>query len=99
MKASRRPDSSHERGENHQDRQVWTMLDELPIYQIESAVLNAAVPIILIIIAALVALRFSRPLITKILRRVLQSQTLSASAERQTVADIQKRVNTIETFG
>lgn len=75
------------------------MLDELPIYQIESAVLNAAVPIILIIIAALVALRFARPLIRKILRRVLQSQTLSASAERQTVADIQKRVNTIETFG
>jgi small conductance mechanosensitive channel len=75
------------------------MPDEIPIHEIESAVLNAAVPIIVIVIGALVALRFARPLIRKILRRVLLSQTLSASAERQTAADIHKRVDTIETFG
>jgi small conductance mechanosensitive channel len=75
------------------------MFDEIPIHQIESAVLSAAVPIILIIIGALVALRFARPLIRKILRHVLETQALTASAERQTAADIQKRVDTIETFG
>jgi len=75
------------------------MLDELPIHQIESAVIAAAVPIILIVIGALVALRFARPLIRKILRHVLQSQALTAAAERQTESDILKRADTLETFG
>jgi small conductance mechanosensitive channel len=75
------------------------MFDEIPIHQIESALLSAAVPILLIVIGALVALRFARPLIRKVLRRVLESQTLTASAERQTAADILKRVDTIESFG
>jgi small conductance mechanosensitive channel len=75
------------------------MFDEISIHQLESAVLSAAVPIILIVIAALVALRFARPLIRKILRQVLQSQALMASYERQTEADIHKRADTLETFG
>jgi small conductance mechanosensitive channel len=75
------------------------MVDEFSIHQLESAVLSAAVPIILIVIAALVALRFARPLIRKVLRRVLQSQALATSTERQTAADILKRADTLETFG
>jgi small-conductance mechanosensitive channel len=75
------------------------MFDKISIHQIESAVLSAAVPIILIVIAALVALRFARPLIRKILRHILQSQALSASAERQSSTEIHKRADTIEAFG
>jgi len=72
---------------------------ENPIDQFESAVLNAAVPIVVIIIAALIVLRFARPMIKKVLQSVLETQALSASANNQTPAEIQKRVDTLETLG
>jgi small conductance mechanosensitive channel len=74
------------------------MPEEIPIDQIESVIRNAAIPIILIVIAALLILRFARPLIRKILRRAFENQTLSAAGVQLTPNEIQKRVVTIETL-
>jgi small conductance mechanosensitive channel len=75
------------------------MQDMIPYDQIETALLEAAGPIILVVVVALLVLRFARPVIRRILRGVLQSETLSASAAHMTTADLVKRVNTLETLG
>jgi small-conductance mechanosensitive channel len=75
------------------------MPDEIPIDQIETAVRDAAIPIILTIVAALLILRFARPLIRKVLRRVFESHARYATNNRLTAADVKKRVDTIETLG
>jgi moderate conductance mechanosensitive channel len=75
------------------------MPDEIPVKEIESALRNAAVPIIVVIIASVLVLRFARPLIRKILRRLFESQARFDSHNRLTSADVKKRVDTIETLG
>jgi small conductance mechanosensitive channel len=67
--------------------------------EIQSVVLEAAVPILLLIIGALLVLRYARPLIRKVLRRVLASQTLLPTSSDLTAAEIQKRVDTVESLG
>ena len=75
------------------------MPDEIPVDQFESAVLAAAVPIIVIVVGALLVLRFARPLIRRILRRLFVSQQLYGSRNQMTEDDTRKRVATIETLG
>jgi small conductance mechanosensitive channel len=72
--------------------------EEIPVEQLESAVLAAAVPILLIITGALLILRFARPLIRRLLRRLFENQKLYGARDELTVPEIQKRVNTIETL-
>ena len=50
------------------------MPDEIPVERIESALRSAAVPILFAIIAGLLILRYARPLIRRVLRRVFESQ-------------------------
>ena len=75
------------------------MPDEIHIAKIESVVLDAAVPIILIIAGALLVLRFARPFMRRLLHQALESRTFSAPASRLTAAEVQKRVDTIEKLG
>jgi small conductance mechanosensitive channel len=75
------------------------MQDAIPYEQIENALLDAAIPIVLAVVSALLVLRFARPLIRRILRRMLQSEPFSASATHMTAADVVKRVDTLETLG
>jgi small conductance mechanosensitive channel len=81
------------------DARARRMPEGIAYDKIESALLDAAVPIILAIISGLFIMRFARPLIRRILRGVVQSQTLSAAAAHMTAADIKKRVDTLETLG
>jgi small-conductance mechanosensitive channel len=57
-----------------------------------------ALPIVLIIVAGLLVLRFARAPIRRILTRVFEGQTQPGSTERLTPADVQKRVDTVETL-
>jgi len=75
------------------------MPDEIPVDQLESAVLAAAIPIVVIVIGAVLILRFARPLIRRILRRLFESQRLYGSRNHMTAEDVEKRVATIETLG
>src|SRR6185295_12862813 len=84
---------------NHVEGQFLAMPDEIPVDQLESAVLAAAIPIVVIIISALLILRFARPLIRRILRRLFESQRLYGSRNQMTEEEVQKRVATIETLG
>ncbi len=75
------------------------MFDEIPIEEIEAAFGTAAVPIILVIVAALLLLRFARPLIRRVLRRLFESEAKFATNNQLTAAEVKKRVDTIETLG
>src|SRR5262245_59694720 len=75
------------------------MPDQIPVEEIESALRNAAVPIVFAIIAGLLILRYARPLIRRVLRGVFESQARFDSYNRLTPADVKKRVDTIETLG
>jgi moderate conductance mechanosensitive channel len=55
-------------------------------------------PIVLIIVAGLLVLRFARRPIRGILRRVFEGQTQPGSTNRLTAAEVQKRVDTVETL-
>lgn len=74
------------------------MPDEIPVERIESALRSAAVPILLTVIVALLILRYARPLIRKVLRRLFESQARFDFNYRLTAADVKKRVDTIETL-
>ncbi|HEY9378001.1 MAG TPA: mechanosensitive ion channel domain-containing protein [Jiangellaceae bacterium] len=58
-----------------------------------------AVPIILIVVGALLVLRFARPVIRKVLRRVLERHQPSDAEVLLTASEVQKRVDTIEALG
>ena len=75
------------------------MFDEIPIEEIEAAFRTAAVPIILVIVAALLLVRFARPLIRRVLRRLFESEAKFATNNQLTAAEVKKRVDTIETLG
>lgn len=58
-----------------------------------------AIPITVIIIVALVVLRFARPLIRKVLRRIFERHKPVDSDYQPTPAEVQKRVDTMEALG
>jgi len=54
--------------------------------------------IILIIVVGLLVLRFARAPIRRILQRVFEGQTQPGSTQKLTAAEVQKRVDTVETL-
>jgi small conductance mechanosensitive channel len=57
-----------------------------------------AIWILVIIVGGLIVLRFARAPIRRILERVFERQVQPGSNERLTAADVQKRVDTVETL-
>ena len=70
------------------------MLDGTGLEQVR----DDALWIILIIVAGLLVLRFARPPIRRILQRVFAGQTQPGSTDKLSAAEVEKRVNTVETL-
>jgi len=62
------------------------------------AIRDDALWIVLIIVAGLLVLRFARAPIRRILQRVFEGQNQPGSTAKLSAADVQKRVDTVETL-
>jgi moderate conductance mechanosensitive channel len=69
-------------------------MDALALEQIR----DDALWILLIIVGGLLVLRFARAPIRRVLMRVFENQTRPGSTERLTPAEVQKRVDTVDTL-
>jgi small-conductance mechanosensitive channel len=58
---------------------------------------GAVIPIAAIIVIALIALRFARPVVRRVLHRILERQMLEGSERSIALPEIQKRVDTLES--
>jgi len=69
-------------------------MDGLSLEQIRDQVL----PILLVLLAGLIVLRFARKPIRALLQRVFERQVQPITGERLSAADVRKRVDTVETL-
>jgi moderate conductance mechanosensitive channel len=61
------------------------------------AISGAVIPLAIVLIAALIALRFARPLVRRIIHGILQRQVTEGTERSIALPEIQKRVDTLES--